>query len=494
MTIYVPKLKLFKTLRCAVTVEPMLFLYFVSHILSINVGTNMLLHKGCDPNATMAPDLHVSPNCLLENSAQHGVSSINVWKHMIQELLSLVFIMFAGPWSDRHGRRRRPLMFVPVIGQMTCDAFNLLSAVFWNQLSPTVTGITQSLILSVTGSQHCFFIGMFAYLADITDMSNRTMRIGFASAVLPLAATLGALSGGYLNVRLGFVTVFALNMGLNAIALCLGLLFIYDTSEPYKVTGSLYRNTFDPNIVVQSCKTVFVKRDNHKRFILLIMIVASPLTGAPFVGEIGLMYLYLRKQFGFKEINFSLFSAYTMGIMLFGSLFSLGILSRYLKMNDAMIGLIATFFDIATAVGFLLVTKLQYLLFVPPLEMFRGAALALCGAIASKCVESHELGSMNAVRMAMDNLSKSAILPLYNVVYNRTLETMPSAFFIISICLTVPLIGCFAITYYLTRNQVSLVKPIQKNNLEDTSNDLNANTTTNTNEMKSDNVEGLVHM
>jgi len=38
------------------------------------------------------------------------------------------------------------------------------------------------------------------------------------------------------------------------------------------------------------------------------------------------------------------------------------------------------------------------------------------------------------------------------------------------------------------------VKPIQKNNLEDTSNDLNANTTTNTNEMKSDNVEGLVHM
>lgn len=282
MTIYMPKLK---TMRCVVTVEPMLFLYFVTNILSNNVGTNMLLHKGCNPNATMAPDLQVSSDCLLENIAQHGVSSINVWKHIIQELVSLVFIMFAGPWSDRHGRRRRPLMFVPVIGQMTCDVFNLLSAVFWN-LSPTVTGITQSLILSFTGSQHCFFIGMFAYLADITDMSNRTMRIGFASAVLPLAATLGALSGGYLNVKLGFVAVFALNIGINVVALCLGLLFIYDTSEPYKTTGSLYRNTFDPNIVVQSCKTVFVKRDNHKRFILLLMIVGSPLTGAPFIGEI----------------------------------------------------------------------------------------------------------------------------------------------------------------------------------------------------------------
>ncbi|XP_027847466.2 proton-coupled folate transporter-like [Aphis gossypii] len=491
MTIYMPK---FRTMRCAVTLEPMLFLYFVANVLSNNVGTNMLLHKGCNPNATAEPDLRASPECMLENGAQHGVSSINVWKHIIQELVSLVFIMFAGPWSDLHGRRRRPLMFVPVIGQMTCDAFNLLSALFWGSVSPTVTGIAQSVIISVTGSQHCFFIGMFAYLADITDTSNRTMRIGFASAVLPLAATLGALSGGYLNVRLGFAAVFALNVCLNAVALCLGLLFIYDTSEPYKTTGSLYKTTFDPNIVVESCKTVFIKRDNNNRLILLLMILASPLTGAPFVGEIGLMYLYLRKQFGFKEINFSLFNAYTMGIMLFGSLFSLGILSRKLKMNDAMIGLIATTFDIATAVGFLTVTKFQYLLFVPPLELFRGAALALSGAIASKCVESHELGSMNSVRMAIENLSKSAILPLYSIVYNKTLETMPSAFFIISICLSLPLIGCFGTTYYLTRNQKEPVKPIQKNNLEDKSNDLNANTTTNTNEMKSDNVEGLVHM
>lgn len=46
-----------------------------------------------------------------------------------------------------------------------------------------------------------------------------------------------------------------------------------------------------------------------------------------------------------------------------GSLFTLGILSRLCRMNDALIGLIATFFDIATAVGFLLVTQLNYLLF-----------------------------------------------------------------------------------------------------------------------------------
>jgi len=43
--------------------------------------------------------------------------------------------------------------------------------------------------------------------------------------------------------------------------------------------------------------------------------------------------------------------------------FTLTILSHVYKINDAVIGLIATFFDIATAVGFLLVTQYQYLLY-----------------------------------------------------------------------------------------------------------------------------------
>lgn len=115
------------------------------------------------------------------------------------------------------------------------------------------------------------------------------------------------------------------------------------------------------------------------------------------------MYLYLRKQFGFNEINFSLFNTYTMVIMLIGmshthgggvyellivslflnvkkylitgSLFSLGILSRLLKINDALIGLIATSFDIATAFGFLLVTQYKYLLYGKYVEKYNSKNL-----------------------------------------------------------------------------------------------------------------------
>lgn len=35
---------------------------------------------------------------------------------------------------------------------------------------------------------------------------------------------------------------------------------------------------------------------------------------------------------------------------------------------------------------------IHFIFLVPPFELFRGAALSLSGAIASKCVEPHELG------------------------------------------------------------------------------------------------------
>jgi hypothetical protein len=57
-------------------------------------------------------------------------------------------------------------------------------------------------------------------------------------------------------------------------------------------------------------------------FVYMIRIInLNNVSFCPFTGEIGLMYMYLRKQFGFKEIDFSLFNAYTMGIMLFGKVF-----------------------------------------------------------------------------------------------------------------------------------------------------------------------------
>lgn len=306
MVIGVSKLVRLKGVRCyPVTAEPMLFCYFFSMVLSTYVGANLLLHKGCHPNATAAPDLARGLRCPQETEAQQHVAAINMAKAVVQELLSITFIMFAGPWSDRHGRRRRPLMLVPLFGQMVCDTVNLLSTVFWAGVSPVATGMAQAVIVSVTGSSHCFLIGVSAYLSDITSETDRTVRLGFAATLCPLAATAAALCSGYLNVRLGFVGVFAFNIGVNVIALALGLLFVDDASKPLPCAASgggvstteprpstsgggvlaTIKDVLDPRMVATSFKATFAKRPDNKGIVLLLMIVAAPLTSSPFYGE-----------------------------------------------------------------------------------------------------------------------------------------------------------------------------------------------------------------
>ncbi|XP_050539849.1 tetracycline resistance protein, class A-like [Daktulosphaira vitifoliae] len=441
---------LIKPRRWPVTIEPMLFLYFLTHVLSSIVTTNMIYRKGCDPFATSEPDLR-NYTCLRVDSAQQDVAIINSWKLGIQEFIALVFIIFAGPWSDNHGCRRRPLMFIPVVGQIVGDAANLLFAVYWQEISPAVTGITYTLLTAVSGSTSCFFIGMYSYLSDITDNTNRTMRLGFAGAIVPFASTLAPILSGYLNVAIGFKNLFILNVILNIIGLFLGSLLIYESSENKRQIKSNYKNTFSLKVVMKSVGTIFTERKSNKKLVLILMIITSPLTIAPFLGEMSLMYLFLSKKFNFNEVSFSLFYSYKMSIIVLGTLISLGLFSRLLRMNDAMIAVIATVFEIVASTAFLLVNQNWQLMYIPLLELFRGASLAITGSIASKCVESHELASVNSIKYTSDSLIKIIILPLYNIVYHNTLDQWPSAFFLISIVMNVPCLFLFLYTYFLTR-------------------------------------------
>lgn len=58
-------------------------------------------------------------------------------------------------------------------------------------------------------------------------------------------------------------------------------------------------------------------------------------------------------------------------------------------------------------------------------------------------------GSINSVKLLTESTMKGAFIPLYNFVYNHTLETTPSAYFLISVALTAPLMFIFGRVFYL---------------------------------------------
>lgn len=68
------------------------------------------------------------------------------------------------------------------------------------------------------------------------------------------------------------------------------------------------------------------------------------------------------------------------------------------------------------------------------------------------------IGAMYSMKLLMESTMKGAFMPLYNYVYNYTLETMPSTFFLISVVLTVPLMVIFGQVFSLIDELLPLDK------------------------------------
>ncbi|VVC40199.1 Hypothetical protein CINCED_3A012452 [Cinara cedri] len=434
-----------------VSVEPVMFLFFLTMVFSACLSTNLLLYKACDPSGAIAQ--RIGSKCDNETEAQHVVAPINGWKMLSQQMVPIVLAMIAGTWSDRHGRCRRPLIVLPIVGQIIADALSVYSSVQWS-VSPAVTGIMQGAALSFSGGLPMLFNGVNSYVADTTSEEWRTVKYGVLGGVMAIGGILGMLIYGFVVINVGFVCAFMMSVCLGIVALVLTFMFIDDASDT-GVHGrmpedkvSLFQDvirTVNPLDVFRNCYHVLIKpRQGYGTTILcLVVLLCAPLTCVPLEGEMSIMYLFLRYKFQWNEVQFSIFNAYQMSIVLLGTIFALAILSHKFRMDDALIGMIASIFDLLAAIAFFMVSQSWQLYMVPPLELFRGAALALTSSIASKCVGPNELGAMNSVKLLMESSMKGGFIPLYNVVYNQTFESIPSAFFIISIILTAPLVVIF---------------------------------------------------
>lgn len=243
------------------------------------MGTNLILRKGCDPNAASQP-ADLREKCPDENRAQELVAKIQTWKLSVQYSVPLVFIMFAGPWSDTHGRRRRPLMFIPIAGQVLTDLFNVLNVYNWHW-SPAVAAVTECLVPALTGSRICCVVGVASYVADITRTEDRTKRIGALMSLYFVATPIGACTAGLLNVAVGFYGTFGVCVALNVLALLLGAALVTDNSVPYE-QSSVWQ-TVNPKVIADSARVLLKKRPS--RSLLIYMTIVSPLTVGPMQGE-----------------------------------------------------------------------------------------------------------------------------------------------------------------------------------------------------------------
>lgn len=212
----------------------------------------------------------------------------NVW---FRDVNKYVYKLILGAWSDSHGRQRRPLIFLPMVGQIITDGLYFVNR-FW-YWPDTVDLIFTSIIPGLYCGRNMFWIGVMSYVSENSSVKSRTLKIGTIITTYTISILLGSGVVAFLKLDSRFYNyyyiMFLVPVMFNTIAIWIGYFYVKDTSDSYNENIiwlrpkflfegfiCLFKNklkTFTVSLaVLMICESLFVARTGSK-LLLIIMVL-----------------------------------------------------------------------------------------------------------------------------------------------------------------------------------------------------------------------------
>ncbi len=303
---------------------------------------------------------------------QKYVSTLKIWNRVIEAVPAVLFTLFAGPWSDTHGRKF--LIFFSVFGSIICNAIFMLNAYFFYELKAEY--LLFEALKDFTGGYVCFFMAVHAYVADVTHPSTRTKRMAFLAGLWPVGSNIGKALGGVIKTRLGFMYNFGFGMLLSFVALLYVVFFLKnstdakakrlaeemkskeDTLTEKKLLEKLdmvestqekvildkkqkfkqqLDHFFDLSNLKEGFRTLGKKRDHNLRVYLILLIVCFEMEMFINVGDWDNAYLYLRRKLQFTLQDFTLYTTVMGFVGITSQYIAIPVMSEVLHFRDSFI-------------------------------------------------------------------------------------------------------------------------------------------------------------
>ena len=109
----------------------------------------------------------------LIDEVQRYVTGLDIYIALINNVPSIFFILFLGPWSDKHGRK--PLMIVPIAGHILSILVIILN--YFMESWPAEYLLFANIPIGVMGGNVSLMMALQRYAMDITDEKSRTWRL-----------------------------------------------------------------------------------------------------------------------------------------------------------------------------------------------------------------------------------------------------------------------------------------------------------------------------
>ncbi|XP_050421659.1 proton-coupled folate transporter-like isoform X2 [Adelges cooleyi] len=486
------KLSRFRYILDNITVEPLLAIFIISSVLGGLTTQNLNLQKACRVNLKLSDEVCVAldkrnTSGLIhdeEAKVQELVTTMMMWQSIIQHTIPCIFVIFVGSWSDR-SRKRKPILLLPVIGELVRTLGLLVCVYFFYELPMEVAGLVESVPSSLTGGWMIMFMAVFTYISDVTTVKMRTLRIGVLNLSVTLGLPFGIILSGVLFRQLGFYGIYSICSALYAFGIFYGIVFIKDTrkskdavvasnKDDAKSTPFIknVQNFFDVKHIKAAIAVTFKKGKYNRRIRVIMMMLVLIIIMGPMSGEMSVMYLSTRMRFNWDEVKYSVFSTYTMAVGFIGTSLSLWIFSHKLQMDDALIAAMACFSKIIGSVVFAFAHN-EFMFFMGPVvEIMHGAGSIATRSIFTKLVSPDELGQVCAVLGVSEAFVPMIYAPMYSAFYKATMKTFPGAFFLLGGGLTIPAFFIFLWMYKQNKKQEAQeleeknAEKVQKNGLD----------------------------
>ncbi len=176
-------------------------------------------------------------------------NNFNYYQSLMDSILPVIVILFAGSISDHYGRK--PPMASVLAGFVAFALVYIITAL--NPSWPVEILFAATLVVDITGTWVVFNMAIYSYLADITPIETRTKRMGWMDAVWYLGGPIGTVLGGWLYQTYGYVTVFSVSAALWSICLVYVIVFVKESivkrektlkRNPYRSVVNMGRASF----------------------------------------------------------------------------------------------------------------------------------------------------------------------------------------------------------------------------------------------------------
>lgn len=348
-----------------------------------------------------------------------NVQSLTSYFHMCIILSaavpSLFMALFLGSWSDKVGRR--VVIMLPVIGGLLDSACIIATILLQAPLYFLCIG---SFANGVCGFFTTMILAVFAYIADVTDSKDRSLRLGILEAVAFTSGMISHMTSGWWIHHLGFKAPYIFIFSLHLFSL-LYVLFILPESvkNPQKLT---IKNLFNKEHI-EKMYDVFKQASPEKKWPLYGLVVTSAFMMISSIGFGSVIVLYtLDTPFCLSPIMIGYFLADCMLMQALGAIFALLVLQKCI--SEILLTQLGILSMVSSLVMIALIKRKGDMFLVPLVGCFGGVCMPIIRSKMSKLVDANQQGALFAAVAMLETLCTLFGAAIFNSLYPMSVQRL----------------------------------------------------------------------